>query len=851
MKIALPRVLVLGITITGRCTSAPAGALVSYALPIVVSQPTSDSGDHEQAYLDALRERKLYRLLETYCRRRLDQPDVPAADRARYTVELANILTARAQEQTDPDARAELQRQAAELLGKLLAGNPQHPQATGVRFQMAVLELAEGDRLRQQAQLAPQDNTLIESARARLDSAVKAFRQVEADVTQALKGRRPNDNVSTDQPSFNQLLAVQNTARFRLAQALLALAQSYPRHSASQTDYASQAKNQFEAFTQRYSPQEHVVESYLARAECLRLLDDPDEAVKTLKEIEKPETPDKYRDRALVVRAQLLLDQRKPAAARRLIEEFRKSLKAPNPEFELLYVQATLEIAREQSRAQDNLGARQLVVQALGAMDQIEKSHGIYWASRCELLLAELAAERVLVEDPRVLMRMADGQYRRGDRSGAVQTLERAVKLAAESGDADQTVELSMRAASILVQAGEFEDAAQRFAQVATTYPNHPKAPQAQFLVASCLGQAYGADPTPQRLAKYEQALQQHLRTFGSDDTAAEVRWLLGLLRMNQRRWPDAIELFRGISPKHKRFSTARLEIRRAYENWLIELWARSQPTDKVATEAIQYLKQSLAASRGPSLTAEDVPLALTLARIQLHPTIGKYEDAEPLLEQVLFGQEADASQRAEARRLALTALIGQDKFDAAGRMLETEFVGMPQELFAVVQSLEDTAGRSPEARRRQIGKLQLAATERLAQDAEQLTPEQSLQAEIYLALAHVNAGQAVRAEELFDKLRVRMPSNPRVLEAQAECYMQLGRYAQARELWRQLLGMVRENTPVWFRAKYNLALACFNTKDVQQCQKIIQVTTLLHPDLGGPELKAKFEELMAKCQRP
>jgi hypothetical protein len=124
-------------------------------------------------------------------------------------------------------------------------------------------------------------------------------------------------------------------------------------------------------------------------------------------------------------------------------------------------------------------------------------------------------------------------------------------------------------------------------------------------------------------------------------------------------------------------------------------------------------------------------------------------------------------------------------------------------------------------------GKLQLVATERLVQDAEQLTPDQSLQAEIYLALAHVNAGQAVRAEELFAKLRDRIPANPRVLEAQAECYMQLARYAQARELWRQLLGLVRENTPAWFRAKYNLALACFHTNDLQQCQKIIQVTTL------------------------
>src|SRR5262249_35644589 len=154
----------------------------------------------------------------------------------------------------------------------------------------------------------------MEAVRARLRSSVDSFRTVEAHVSQSMKKRHPGDNPGNDQPSFKQLLSLSNNNRFRLGQALLAMAQGYSRHSANQTELAAQAKTQFEAFTQRYSTLDLVLESYLARAECLRLLDDPAEATKSLRELEKPETPDRYLDRSLVLRAQIKLDQMNPAA---------------------------------------------------------------------------------------------------------------------------------------------------------------------------------------------------------------------------------------------------------------------------------------------------------------------------------------------------------------------------------------------------------------------------------------------------------------------------------------------------------------------------------------------------------
>src|SRR5262245_55316437 len=153
---------------------------------------------------------------------------------------------------------------------------------------------------------------MSETAQTHLRAAVQSFRQVESETTQTMKKRSPGDTPADNQPTYKQLTSLLNNVRFRLGQALLALAQTCPRHSADQTEAASQAKTYFDAFTQRPSTNELTMESYFGRAECLRLIADPTDALKSLSELTKPGTPDKYYDRYLVLRAQLQLDQKNP-----------------------------------------------------------------------------------------------------------------------------------------------------------------------------------------------------------------------------------------------------------------------------------------------------------------------------------------------------------------------------------------------------------------------------------------------------------------------------------------------------------------------------------------------------------
>ena len=102
---------------------------------------------------------------------------------------------------------------------------------------------------------------------------------------------------------------------------------------------------------------------------------------------------------------------------------------------------------------------------------------------------------------------------------------------------------------------------------------------------------------------------------------------------------------------------------------------------------------------------------------------------------------------------------------------------------------------------------------------------------------------------ESFQRLRRLAPRNAHVLEAQADGLMKLGQSQAALEAWRTLAEGSEVASPLWYRAKYELALCHYQLGNYEQCRKVIAVTSVLHPDLGGPETKARFERLRAQAE--
>ena len=105
---------------------------------------------------------------------------------------------------------------------------------------------------------------------------------------------------------------------------------------------------------------------------------------------------------------------------------------------------------------------------------------------------------------------------------------------------------------------------------------------------------------------------------------------------------------------------------------------------------------------------------------------------------------------------------------------------------------------------------------------------------------------------QVYRRVVDRLPDDGRVQESYASLLLDSGgpqRLAEARERWRQVLRRSRPQSTRWFRAKYAQAMANERLGDKQQAVKIVKLLQVIHPELGGPEMKAKFDALLKRCR--
>ena len=118
-------------------------------------------------------------------------------------------------------------------------------------------------------------------------------------------------------------------------------------------------------------------------------------------------------------------------------------------------------------------------------------------------------------------------------------------------------------------------------------------------------------------------------------------------------------------------------------------------------------------------------------------------------------------------------------------------------------------------------------------------------------ARALADAGETAEALAAYGKLAKAFPRDGTIQEEYVELLL-----TQSATRWLKLaLAKARAlekksppQGPRWFRAKYAVALAHYRLGNKEQAAKIITLVELLHPELGGPELKAQFVALRARC---
>ena len=72
--------------------------------------------------------------------------------------------------------------------------------------------------------------------------------------------------------------------------------------------------------------------------------------------------------------------------------------------------------------------------------------------------------------------------------------------------------------------------------------------------------------------------------------------------------------------------------------------------------------------------------------------------------------------------------------------------------------------------------------------------------------------------------------------------------WSDAMKKWREIETRSRRTSPEWFEAKYGQARAKYKLGETQQAARIIRMTQVLHPDLGGETMSKRFRALLSLC---
>lgn len=855
---------------------------------LVLAASTLRADDATTRFYEQLRQRQLFSLVESDCLRRLEAKSLSDRDRGELVLELSRTYTAHAW-QTGGSEQDDLWHRAARVIVEHLDRVKSSPRQELFETQLALIDLSRADWALAQTELRPEDRDLRKRGLASIDAAIQRLaslektlgQQVRQNTADSVAGSRASSKDATDKLSPFERRALWTQLRFRLGLARLTQAR-LATESADRAAALVAADEWLLPLATAASNDRLTGESQLALAEVTRLRGDLDRAAKLLAAFEKSiaeDTPPELRERYVIERLRGMLAKRQPAEAAAWLIEQRQSgvLKkdsanqpAPAMSAELAYWQITIELAmhRAAGEQKDAKLANELWDRLSAEVARLGQTDRGYWAARARRDWQQEREVRDYGRELAGLAQRARSSFSSEPSDVAIQRFDEALAAARKRPTDEVTAqlvrELADTRASLLFQAKRFEEAAAAFRELAEA-PRHERSAATHLLWAFCLGKQFDKEPTDERRAEFLDTLRRLRERYPDQPEAAEAAWLLGQMHERQQQYVEAIELFASIPEKHSRFDEAWSAIARCHERQLARLRAENKPTEATESAAFKQLSPIAEAivGRTPTsdrpdvgvratstplapLSAANAELLVRLARLLLERQPVDYKSADQWLE-VVLARAKDRKWLKAAEQLRVVSLAGQRRIDEAEKLIGSLQEAGPDELLTLLDGLAAVAARCDMGTQRLVAELQLRTSQALSEAPAKLTDAQRLRLWRARAEAFAATGQPTKAVAVYQQLVEKSPRDAKLLRTAAELCESLSSTAgdqQAKMFWRRLEGLLKAGSPEWLDARWHVIRNCQRLGERAEADKLLKVTKLLYPELGGQPLRAKFADL-------
>ncbi|MEX2114121.1 MAG: tetratricopeptide repeat protein, partial [Pirellulales bacterium] len=525
------------------------------------------------------------------------------------------------------------------------------------------------------------------------------------------------------------------------------------------------------------------------------------------------------------------------------------------PEANLARLEAYLAGWRRAQQAVDKASTVRWEKAAVEQVLAIQQADGAIAARRAEATLARSMAGANGSDNPRVLLLAAQSLYRAGQLDPALTTYDRAAQRAAAVGDKSAYFDSHYAAGALDMERQRYVQATDRLRKLAVALPQHERAAEAHLLAIHAAAQAARQHDPPQ-LDAYQQLMREHLDSWPSGPTASQVWWWLGRVEEHEHSWQEAIRALKNVKPDDANYAEAVAAIGRCYEAALDDLRRRGNANVLLARDAIAYMQSVVSRGRGssPAQAAAARNAVLAMARIDLKESPSGGVPAERILTQSLRNDpHAPADWRRQAQALLVPALAAAGQADQAESLLKQLPIGSADETVALIEMLSAVKQRVTSDDKRAVARVELAVI------GDALAKPQGLSAEVIKNLARqrvetmVELGDREQALAALRKLSSEYPRDGQLQEELARLLTSGGdnvsRQAAALQ-WREVANHCRPGSERWFRAHLALARLQLELGNPSQARSTIRLVEASQPELGGPESKAQFRQLLAECDR-